>query len=176
MLPSMLPDEPDMRVSHETIYQALFVQTRGQLRRELTAHLRTGRSTRQPQGSGHNRRQRQILAPIPISARPPEIADRAVPGHWEGDLLMGASGKGAVITLVERASRFVLLAPPPARHTAELTRDELTRMILQPTRRAAPHPDLGPRQRDGLPRRVQHQHPRDRLLLRSAQPLATRHE
>ena len=120
-----------MRVSHETIYQALFVQTRGQLRRELTAHLRSGRSTRQPHGSSQHRRSGPVLAPIPISARPPEIADRAVPGHWEGDLLMGASSKGAVITLVERASRFVLLAPLPTRHTAALTRDELTRMILQ---------------------------------------------
>ena len=128
MLPQMFPDQPDMRVSHETIYHTLFVQTRGQLRRELTAHLRTGRSSRKPHGSGAVRHG-PILAPIPISARPASVADRAVPGHWEGDLLLGAPGHGAVLTLVERSSRYVLLAPLPHRHTAALARDQLIRLI-----------------------------------------------
>jgi transposase, IS30 family len=128
MLPTMFPDQPGMRASHETIYQTLFVQTRGQLRRELTAHLRTGRSSRKPRGNG-GRRHGPILAPIPISARPASVEDRAVPGHWEGDLLLGAAGKGAVLTLVERSSRYVLLAPLPHRHTAELARDQLIRLI-----------------------------------------------
>jgi transposase, IS30 family len=128
MLPRMFPDQPGMRVSHETIYQTLFVQTRGQLRRELTAHLRTGRTSRKPRG-GPTRGHGPILAPIPISARPASIEDRAVPAHWEGDLLLGAKAKGAVLTLVERSTRYVLLAPLPHRHTAELTRDQLTRLI-----------------------------------------------
>ena len=129
MLPRMFPDQPDMRVSHETIYHTLFVQTRGQLRRELTAHLRTGRSKRKSRGGGPTRRHGPILAPIPISARPASVEDRAVPGHWEGDLLLGAPGQGAVLTLVERSSRYVLLAPMPHRHTAELARDQLIRLI-----------------------------------------------
>jgi IS30 family transposase len=128
MLPRMYPDQPGMRASHETIYHTLFVQTRGQLRRELTAHLRTGRSRRKPRG-GTGRRHGPILAPIPISARPASINDRAVPGHWEGDLLLGGTGQGAVLTLVERCSRYVLLAPLPDRHTADLARDQLTRLI-----------------------------------------------
>jgi IS30 family transposase len=129
MLPRMFPDDPEMRVSHETIYQTLFVQSRGELRRELARHLRSGRSKRKPQGQTDRRG--RLFAMIPISARPAEVADRAVPGHWEGDLLLGAPGQGAVITLVERRSRFVLLAPLPGRHTADLTRDALTALISQ---------------------------------------------
>ena len=114
-LPELYPDDDGMRVSHETIYQSLFVQTRGELRRQLTAHLRTGRTGRKPQG---RRRSGQLIGMIPISARPAEVADRAVPGHWEGDLILGGIGKGAVITLVERTTRFVLLAPLPDTHKA----------------------------------------------------------
>jgi IS30 family transposase len=129
MLPVLFPDDPRMRVSHETIYQSLFVQAKGELKRELTVHLRTRRQSRQPQGSGVKRVHLGITDDIRISSRPAEIEDRAVPGHWEGDLLMGAKGQGAVITLVERSTRFVLLAPLPERHTADLCRVELARLM-----------------------------------------------
>jgi IS30 family transposase len=114
-LPRLFPDDPMMRVSHETIYQSLFVQTKGALKAELTAHLRTQRTTRKAQTGGAKRITLGITDDIRISARPAEAEDRAVPGHWEGDLVLGGTGKGAVITLVERSSRFVLLAPLPSR-------------------------------------------------------------
>ena len=128
-LPIEFPDDPMMRVSHETIYQSLFVQTKGTLKAELTAHLRTRRTRRKAQTGGAKRVTLGITEDIWISARPAEATDRAVPGHWEGDLLLGGTGKGAVITLVERSSRFVLLAPLPGRHTAELARMSLAEMI-----------------------------------------------
>lgn len=127
LLPVAFPDQDGMRVSHETIYRSLFVQTRGELRRELTSHLRTQRSTRKPQG--RTERRGKISGAVPISDRPAEAADRAVPGHWEGDLLLGGVGKGAVITLVERTTRFVLLAPLPDTHRAIDLREVLTPMI-----------------------------------------------
>jgi transposase, IS30 family len=102
------PDDPLMRISHETIYVSLFVQSRGELRKQLTAQLRTGRTTRQAQGRGEHRG--RIKEMINIAQRPAEVADRAVPGHWEGDLLMGAHNRSAVATLVERQTRFVMLA------------------------------------------------------------------
>lgn len=127
MLPNLYPDDDAMRVSHETIYQSLFVQTRGELRRELTAHLRTQRRARKPHGRVERRG--KITGMMPISARPAEAEDRAVPGHWEGDLLMGGIGQGAIITLVERRSRFVLLAPLNTGPKASETREQLTSMI-----------------------------------------------
>ena len=102
------PDDPLMRISHETIYRSLYVQSRGELRRQLTAQLRTGRATRRSRGRVELRG--QIPAMVPIAQRPPEVDDRRVPGHWEGDLLMGAAGKSAIATLVERQTRYVLLA------------------------------------------------------------------
>ena len=129
MLPVLFPNDSRMRVSHETIYQSLFVQTKGELKRELTAHLRSRRMRRKPQSGGAKRVTLGITEGIRIQARPAESEDRAVPGHWEGDLLLGGTGKGAVITLVERSSRFVLLAPLPGRHTAEIARMSLTEMI-----------------------------------------------
>ena len=104
-------DDPMMQVSHETIYQALFVQGRGELRRELARCLRTGRvkrrARRRPQNTG------QLRDMVMISERPPEAEDRAVPGHWEGDLIIGADCRSAVGTLVERTSRYVLLLHLP---------------------------------------------------------------
>jgi len=129
LLPGLFPGRDGMRVSHETIYQSLYVQTRGELRRELAAHLRSRRTTRKPQG-GIEKRGR-LVGMTPISQRPAEAQDRAVPGHWEGDLILGGIGKGAVITLVERTSRFVLLAPLPDTHKAIDLRQVLTPMIAR---------------------------------------------
>src|SRR4029450_1824847 len=110
------PDDPEMRVSHETIYLSLFVQNLGALRTELTGYLRQRRSARRPGGDPLPNGQSQIPAMVNISDRPADGEDRAVPGHWEGDLWCGA-GKGVVPTLVERHSRFVMLVGLPTSHT-----------------------------------------------------------
>jgi transposase, IS30 family len=117
MLRREFPDEPGMWVSHETIYQSLYVQGRGALRRELAGCLRTGRALRKPRRKGGERRGR-IPGMVNISQRPAEVADRAVPGHWEGDLIMGAGGRSAIGTLVERSTRFVLLLHLPQGYDA----------------------------------------------------------
>jgi transposase, IS30 family len=123
------PNDPEMRVSHETIYRTLFIQARGALRKELTACLRTGRAQRRPhmrtEQSGVGRLRNMIL----ISDRPPEVEDRAVPGHWEGDLIIGKGGRSAIGTLVERSSRYVVLLHLPHGRTAEDVRAALTRQI-----------------------------------------------
>jgi transposase, IS30 family len=105
------PDDPMMRVSHETIYLSLFVEGRGQLRRELSQCLRTGRAQRRPRSRIETRG--KIPGMVMIAERPPEVEDRAVPGHWEGDLIIGQGLQSAVGTLVERTSRFVLLLHLP---------------------------------------------------------------
>jgi IS30 family transposase len=102
------PDDRGMQISHESIYRALYVQSRGELRRELTSLLRTRRSTRKSQGRVQLRG--RLVGMVPIAERPPEADDRRVPGHWEGDLLLGARGNSAIVTLVERHTRYVLLA------------------------------------------------------------------
>lgn len=112
------PNDSEMRVSHETIYLSLYIQTRGGLKRELTQHLRTGRALRQGHRKPGERRGR-IPGMISISERPAEADDRAVPGHWEGDLIMGAGNKSAIGTLVERSTRFVMLLHLPDGHSAD---------------------------------------------------------
>jgi IS30 family transposase len=128
-LPVDFPDEPEMRVSHESIYQALFVQGRGGLRRELTACLRTGRTVRRPQSRAVSAR--GIKDKVLISQRPAEIDDRAVPGHWEGDLIMGKANRSAIGTLVERQTRYVMLLHLPDGHSAEQVRNAMTAKIQQ---------------------------------------------
>jgi hypothetical protein len=111
-LPVDFPDDTTRRISHEAIYQALFVQGRGALRRELTACLRSGRALRTPRARTRGRGKTFISPEVMISKRPAEAADRAVPGHWEGDLIVGL-GSSAIGTLVERTTRFTLLLPLP---------------------------------------------------------------
>jgi IS30 family transposase len=123
------PQDPEMRVCPETVYQALYVQARGGLRREVEAALRTGRARRRPRTGPHERTPRFKDPMIMISERPAEIEDRAVPGHWEGDLITGARNQSAIGTLVERATRYVLLVHLPGGHTAEEVRDGLIRTV-----------------------------------------------
>ena len=125
------PDDPGMRVSHETIYKTLFIQARGALRKELTACLRTGRAQRRPHMRTEQASAGRLRNMILISERPPEVEDRAVPGHWEGDLIIGKGGRSAIGTLVERASRFVMLLHLPHGRTAEDVRAALTRQVAK---------------------------------------------
>ena len=108
-LKRVFPNEPERHVSHETIYNAIYAQPRGELRRQLVACLRRGHSTRMPRTRGDDRRG-QIPDMVSIHVRPPEVNDRVMPGHWEGDFIKGAGNKSSVGVLVERTSRLVLLA------------------------------------------------------------------
>jgi transposase, IS30 family len=137
------PDDESMRISHEAIYQALFIQSRGALKRELVACLRTGRALRVPRARVGARGKQFVTEQVMISQRPAEAEDRAVPGHWEGDLILGLD-RSAIGTLVERTSRFTMLLhlPPPAErqprtkngppvsgHGAEAVRDAIAQQI-----------------------------------------------
>lgn len=125
------PDQPEMQLSAETIYVSLYVQSRGTLRKELTRYLRTRRPYRRAKNELRPSTPRKIPNPILISERPAEVADRAVPGHWEGDLLLGKPTE-AIGTLVERSTRYVMLfALPGARIRADAVREALARTILK---------------------------------------------
>jgi IS30 family transposase len=122
------PDDQEMWVSHETIYLSLFVQGKGALRRELTDCLRTGRAYRRPKTKRAPSGKGQIVDPVMISERPAEVEDRAVPGHWEGDLLKGLR-QTAIGTLVERHTRYLMLFPLPDGNTAEAVRTQLAATV-----------------------------------------------
>jgi IS30 family transposase len=124
------PDEPEMWVSHETIYQSLYVQGRGALRRDLTVRLRTGRALRKPRRRSGERRGR-IPGMVNISERPPEVEDRAVPGHWEGDLIVGKDSGSAIGTLVERMTGFVMLLHLPEDHGADAVQEAMVNAMSQ---------------------------------------------
>ena len=128
------PDDQRMRISHESIYQALYVQGRGELRRELTRCLRTGRAMRKPARRVDARISRRIPDMVMISERPAEAEDRAVPGHWEGDLIIGSAASSQIGTLVERATRFTMLCHlPDGRTAAEVNAAIVTTMSTLPT-------------------------------------------
>jgi IS30 family transposase len=132
-LKTRFPDDPTMHVSHETIYKTLYLQARGTLKQELTAHLRRKRRLRQARTAtrkGHGRG--QIVDAVSISDRPATVEDRAVPGHWEGDLLLGGT-TSQIATLVERHSRYVLLARLPGRDTASVVQALTRRIRTLPT-------------------------------------------
>lgn len=128
-LRQQFPGDAEMQVSHETIYQSIYVQGRGALRRELAVCLRTGRALRRPRRKGQERRGR-IPNMINISERPAEVEDRAVPGHWEGDLIIGKQGRSAIGTLVERKTRYLILM-----HLAGQTAEEVEKAMVAATKR-----------------------------------------
>ena len=136
------PDDPMMWVSHETIYLSLFVEGRGQLRRELSRCLRTVRDQRRPRSRIETRG--RIPGMVMISERPAEAEDRAVPGHWEGDLIIGEGHRSAVGTLVERASRYVMLPHLPHGKDAENVNEAMTNAIMD-FRKPCGGPSLGTR-------------------------------
>jgi IS30 family transposase len=127
-LKTTYPNDPEMQVSHETIYRTLFIQSRGALRKELTAHLRTGRVIRRPAGTRLPDGRGGRPGILNISERPAEADDRAVPGHWEGDLVFGKR-MSPVATLVERSTRFVMLVALPNGHKADLVAEALATKI-----------------------------------------------
>jgi IS30 family transposase len=143
------PDDPEMRVSAETIYQSLYVQSRGALRRDLTRCLRTGRALRRPCRQAGQRKNR-IPGMINITERPAEADDRAVPGHWEGDLIIGKNNATAIGTLVERTTGYTMLVHLPDGYKAEQVRDALTEKIktIPEILRASLTWDQGPEMRD----------------------------
>ena len=143
------PDDPEMWVSTETIYQSLYVQSRGALKRELTRYLRTGRALRKP-GRVVGQRKNRIPDMVNIAERPPEADDRRVPGHWEGDLMIGKRNQTAIATLVERASGFALLLPMPDGYKPEHVAPALARKVqtLPDALRRSLTWDQGPEMRD----------------------------
>jgi transposase, IS30 family len=130
LLPKIYPDRPEMRVSHETVYKWIYVQGRGELRRELRQCLRTGRAQRKPRKRTSATETRgRIPGMVNISERPPEAADRAVPGHWEGDLIIGKNQASQIGTLVERSSGFVQLLHLPQGRTADVVAAEMIQAV-----------------------------------------------
>jgi len=172
-LKRVYPDQPEHHVSHETIYTAIYAQPRGELRRQLIACLRHGRSTRMPRSRGTDRRG-QIPEMVSIHVRPPEVNDRVMPGHWEGDFIKGAGNKSSVGVLVERTSRLVLLARMEDATAATALAGFTVKLnaIAAPMRQSLTY-DQGKEM--ARHRRACGQHRRAGVLLRPAQPLAARY-
>ena len=166
------PDDESMRVSHETIYRSLFIQARGVLKKELMDHLRSKRRMRRSRHfSEHGHSRGQIVDAISIRERPAEAEDRAIPGHWEGDLLAG--GKNSYIaTLVERHSRFLMLIKVPSKDTAVVVA-ALSKHVRKLPANPATLADVGSRVGDGQAQGVYGGHECAGLLLRSTKSLAT---
>ena len=186
------PNDESMRISHEAIYQALYVQGRGALNRQLTECLRTGRALRVPRARTERRKKAYVTDEIMISERPQEVEDRAVPGHWEGDLIVGLNSS-AIGTLVERTTRFTMLLHLPhmeghleglhTRHGPPLAGPRCRGCARRDhsddhdaPRTTASHADVGPGRRDDPARQAARRHRRRGVLLRPAQPLAARHQ
>ena len=185
------PNDESMRISHEAIYQALYVQGRGALRRELVACLRTGRALRVPRARSQQKPWGHVTPEVMISERPAEADDRAVPGHWEGDLLIGLE-RSAIGTLVERTTRFTMLVHLPReegyrhKHTEERPRTRRLRSAHDEgcarrqdddaARAAPPILDVGQRQGALSTRSVQSGDRHPRLLRRPSKPLAAGHQ
>jgi IS30 family transposase len=131
MLPAAFPDEPERHLVPETIYQAVYRPELGGLQREIPKALRTGRHRRKPHRRADDRRPGVLLDMTMLDQRPAEATDRTVPGHWEGDLITGASNRSAIGTLVDRCSRFTVLLHLPGRHTAEAVRDAIIAAFAQ---------------------------------------------
>lgn len=125
------PNDQTWRVSHETIYQALYVQGRGQLRQDLARQLSTGRVSRKSREGAAGRSPSPFKDALTISDRPAQVSDRAVPGHWEGDLIVGTGSRSAIGTLVERTTRFTMLLHLPGRHTADEVAGAMIREMSQ---------------------------------------------
>ena len=173
------PDDEAMQASHETIYRALFVQGRGSLRRELATCLRTGRAIRRPQRrvDGRSDPDRRIPDKVMISERPAEAADRAVPGHWEGDLILGKANRSAIGTLVERTTRFcMLLHLPGGPADAIAVRDQIVATIGTLPEFLRPLTDLGSGPGAAPAPRDHHRRGPADLLLRSPLALAARQQ
>jgi IS30 family transposase len=172
-LKRMYPTDSNQHVSHETIYTAIYAQPRGELRRQLIACLRHGHSTRMPRARGTDRRG-QIPDMVSIHVRPPEIEDRLLPGHWEGDFIKGADNQSSVGVLVERTSRLVLLAKMEDATAASALAGFSAKLnsIVAPLRQSF---TLRPRQRNVAPSGTHRRHRRECVLLRPAQSLATRY-
>ena len=166
--------DEDMQISHEAIYRSLFVQTRGVLKKELTVHLRTRRRMRLPKRHNVQSGQGQILDMVSIRERPAEAEDRAVPGHWEGDLLTGANDTHIAI-LIERHSRFTMLIKLPRKDTTTVVA-ALAKHVRKLPKGVATFADVGSRQGDACPQALYGRHQRAGLLLRPAQSLAARQQ
>jgi len=167
------PGEDTMRVSPETIYQCLYLQARGELRTQLKLALRQGR-TRRVSRSRATVARGKIPDMVNVSERPAEAEDRAVPGFWEGDLIIGKGGKSQIATLVERSSRYVMLVRIPYDRTAERVAALLAKKMEALSRLPPEQCHLGPRKREGRARELHHQDRNRCLLLRSTLALAAR--
>lgn len=170
------PDNEGMNASTETIYQAIYIQAKGQLKRNISQQLRSGRTARRPRTAPDARKPRFREPMVMISERPPEVEDRAVPGHWEGDLITGAANKSAIGTLVERSSRNVILLHLPDGHGSGKVQEAVGQEDGEASQAYAKLADVGPGLGDGAARQDIGGAGHGRLLLRPALAMAARRQ